>query len=384
MTRLLFTIFILLVNGATNASRAYENGFPADAGFFPIGVWMQSPANAAEFRSIGINTYVGVSGGVSDPALAEIAKQGMFVIASDGSRSFTGPGRRTIRAWLQPDEPDDAQPLASGKHGPCIPAAEVAGRTRSISRADPTRPVMINFGPGVADTLWVGRGSCLGDSKYYSEAIQGAGIISFDIYPISSDVGRVKGRLEYVARGTQSLVATIHPGQSVWAVIETSALDPLHQVTPKQLRAEVWLALIHGAKGIVYFCHEWQPGFREDAIFRHPATVEEAKKTDARISALARVLNSPSVPVHVSVSSKISIATMLKASGDDLYLFTVGMDSAAGSASISLSGVGEGVATVLDEDRRIRLVGGVLHDSFSAYGVHLYRISGVRPGPPAR
>ena len=357
------------------SAAGYENGFPADHHFFPIGVWLQSTRNAAEFADIGVNTYVGISGGASETGLEQLALHHMFAIATLDSFALNARGRPVIKGWIQPDEPDDAQPFSFGLHGPCIPAAEVERRTRAIARQDPTRPVMINFGPGVADSDWRGRGTCRGDLAYYDKAIQGAGIISFDIYPVASDIDHVKGKLQYVARGIQELVRRAHQGQSVWAIIESSALDSLHPVKPDQLRSEVWMALIHGANGIVYFAHEWKPAFREDALFRHSEIVNEARQIDARISNLATVLNSPTAVDAVVASSPIPIATMLKAGGHALYLFAVAMDDQPASVVFTIPGIRDAEAIVLDENRRVPVHDGILRDFFSGYRVHLYEIS---------
>lgn len=367
---------LIFLQAFTWSAAAYENGFPADNHFFPIGVWLQATRNVAEFADIGVNTYVGMSGGVSEAGLEQLAQHHMFAIATLDNVALNARGRHVIKGWIQPDEPDDAQPISFGLHGPCIPAAEVKQRTRAIASQDPTRPVMINFGPGVADTDWRGRGACRGDLAYYDKAIEGAGIISFDIYPVASDVDHVKGKLQYVARGIRELARRAHQGQSVWAIIETSALDPLHPVKPDQLRAEVWMALIHGASGIVYFSHEWKPAFREDAIFRHPDIVAEARRIDARISDLAPVLNNPLAVDAVITSSPAPIATMLKSDGHALYLFAVAMDDQPATVAFTVPGIRDAEAVVLDENRQIPMHDGILRDFFSGYRVHLYEISG--------
>jgi hypothetical protein len=100
--------------------------------------------------------------------------------------------------------------------------------------------------------------------KYYDVAVEDADILSFDVYPIASKIAQVKGKLEYVARGVSNLVQRSMPGQTVWNAIETTALDPNTPVTPAQVRAEVWMSLVHGSRGIVYFVHEFAPKFLED------------------------------------------------------------------------------------------------------------------------
>ena len=126
-------------------------------------------------------------------------------------------------------------------------------------------------------------------------------ILSFDIYPVASDTREVKGKLEYVARGVTRLKNLAVDGQSVWAAIETTALDPGHAVTPAQVRSEIWMAIIHGAQGIIYFVHEFVPTFREDAIFRHPDVVDEVATENRLIHSLASVLNSPNLDGAVTI-----------------------------------------------------------------------------------
>ncbi|HEV2302431.1 MAG TPA: hypothetical protein VGR91_12760 [Stellaceae bacterium] len=361
--------------GAAGAGPAYKNGFPSDRGFFPLGVWLQAPRNAAEYKAIGINTFVGISGGAGEAGLAALASEGMFAAAMQDGAVLHAPDNHVIRAWLQEDEPDNAQPIGLGLYGTCIPAREVVRRTRAIAMRDPTRPVMINFGRGVADPQWRGRGLCGGDMRYYDVAAEGAGLLSFDIYPVSATSERVRGKLQYVARGVRRLVRLAKPGQSVWAIIETTALVAGRPVRPDQLSAEVWMALIAGARGIVYFVHEWVGGFREDAIFRHPDIVAEAARLDRRITALAPVLNSPSIEGKVAVSSSSPIAVMAKAGGDALYLFAAAMRDRPVKPRFTIRGAGDGEAVVIGEGRKVKLGAGSFTDSFAGFGVHLYRIA---------
>ena len=65
-------------------------------------------------------------------------------------------------------------------------------------------------------------------------------------------------------------------------------------VTPESKGgAEVWMSLIYGSKGIVYFVHEWYPDFKEAGIFRHPEIVAEVNKTNNQIKELVRKQSFP-------------------------------------------------------------------------------------------
>jgi hypothetical protein len=271
---------LMIGNRAALADGTFRNGFPADTGFFPIGVWLQSPERAPRYQAMGINTIVGLYEGPTEAQLAELAKHGMFAIAEQNDIALGSVNGAVIKGWMQADEPDNAQPIGNGQYGPCIAVAEVARRSRTMKARDPTRPVLLNFGRGVADESWPGRGACTGDLDYYDAAIAGADILAFDIYPVASDTPHVRGRLEYVARGIANLKRRAAGGQAIWGVIETTAIEARQHVTPAELRAEIWMALIHGATGIVYFVHEWIGGFREDGIFRYPDTVAAVTKAN--------------------------------------------------------------------------------------------------------
>ena len=365
---------LLLVGHSVSVGELPVNGFPTDADFVPIGVWAQSPTRAANYKAIGINTFVGLHQGPTEAQLAALARQNMFAVAVQNDIGLKSLNRHVIKAWMQDDEPDNAQPLPSGGYGACIPAIEVARRTREMKIRDPTRPVMINFGQGVANEFWQGRGPCNGDQGYYDLAIQGADILSYDIYPVASRTPQVKGRLEYVARGVTNLVKRVADGQTVWMALETTALDPAHRPTPAQVRSEVWMALIHGATGIFYFVHEFEPKFREDAIFRYPDIVEEVTRTNQLIKSLSPALRSPSVSGAISVSSQVPIATMVKVYKDTTYIFAVAMQNSPSTARITVNDVHETSARVIGEARSVSIAQGSFEDQFEGYGVHLYQI----------
>jgi hypothetical protein len=296
----------------------------------------------------------------------------MFTVAEQNSIGLNSVNRHVIRAWLHSDEPDNAQPIGPGLYGTCIPATEVVRRSAEMKAHDPTRPIFIGFGQGIANEFWKGRGRCNGDLKYYDIAAEGADILSFDIYPVGSKIPQVKGKLEYVARGVTKLMKLAMPGQTVWNTIEASALDPERPATPAEVRSEAWMSLIHGSTGIIYFVHEFTPRLREDAIFGHPKVVEEVTQTNQLIRALAPVLNSPSV---IGKPSAVPIATMMKSYENVLYVFAVAMQNQVCSPRFTISQFRDGLVQVLGEDRSLNISNGSFEDSFVGYGVHIYRIS---------
>ncbi len=351
-----------------NSPYVWQNGPSASADFFPIGVWLQSPSNASKYKSLGINTFVGLYQGPTESQLSTLASNSLPVFAYQNSVGLTSSNRRIIKGWTQLDEPDNAQPNGQGGYGPCITTDELTSRYQSMKAADATRPVFLNFGKGVFETWWFGRGFCTGDTGYYRRAKNAADIFSYDVYPINEGHAPAD-----VAKGLDNLISWVGSDKIVWNFIEASKIANAAP-TPAQLKAEVWMSLVHGSQGIMYFVHEFNP-FREDGIFNHPDLVIAVTAVDAEITSLAPVLNSSTVAGDASVSSSGRIDIMVKNYGGDVYVFAVAMQGSSASATLMVPSVTSGTVEVIGEGRQLSLANHTFQDSFAGYGVHLYKIT---------
>ena len=358
----------------------WENGPPKDANFFPIAVWLQNPRNAGKYRQAGINTYVGLWRGPTEEQLAELKAAGMKVICHQNQVGLKHADDPTIIAWMHGDEPDNAQSLGKGKgYGPPILPQKIIDDYQKVQKKDPTRPVLLNLGQGVAWDGWYGRGVRTNHPEDYAEYVKGCDIASFDIYPAVHDKPQVAGNLWYVARGVQRLVQWTGGNKPVWNCIECTRIgNPKIKATPHQVRCEVWMSIIHGSMGLIYFVHEWQPTFNESALLSDPEMLAAVTAINRQIIGLAPVLNSPTVEGLASVLSDndaVPIAMMAKKHDETTYLFTVNMRGDRTSATIAVQNP-EGARTVevIGEDRTIQAQDGVFKDRFTGWDVHLYRI----------
>lgn len=370
------------VDAAEPAPRAFAKGFPRDAAFFPIGVWLQNPRNASIYKAFGFNTFVALWKGPTEAQLAQLAEQGMFAVAELSPAAMSLPHADVVRAWMQTDEPDNAQKLPVGGYGDCLQPDELMRRYDAIKATDPSRPVLLNFGQGVANPSWVGRGSTcarLDHDAYYSAASKAGDIVSFDIYPAAEErQSHVRGRIELVAAGVEKLHRWASPGAAVWSFIETTHIkSPEHRPTAAEVRAEVWMAIVHGARGIVYFVHEWKPTFREDGMFRYPEIARAVGETNAFIARLAPAINAGK-PVDVRVAAATRIATLAREHEGRLYVIAVNMERKPAEARLHLPHAAAGPAVVLGEDRFVAAGGDGIADRFEPFGVHVYRLD-VRP-----
>ncbi|MCB1126161.1 MAG: hypothetical protein KDM81_06680 [Verrucomicrobiae bacterium] len=350
-----------------------------------MAVWLQSPARAAAYRAAGINTYVGLWRGPTEPQLAELKSAGMKVICDQNEVGLAHRQDPTIIGWMHGDEPDNAQAQPGGNgYGPPIPPARIIEDYARIRAADPTRPVLLNLGQGVAWDGWHGRGVRTHHPEDYPEYVKGGDLVSFDIYPACHSHPEVAGNLWYVAEGVKRLVTWGGNDRVTWNCIECTRIsNPTTKATPEQVRAEVWMALIHGSRGIIYFVHEWQPRFNEAALLADPPMLAEVTRINRRIAELAPVLNGPTLLDRVRVTTDdpaVPVAVMAKEHAGALYLFTVAMRDGSTVATLKVPGqTGKERVTVLGEDRELMLQDGRLVDHFAPWQVHLYRLDAGRP-----
>jgi hypothetical protein len=358
----------------------WKNGPSPAADFFPIAVWLQSPSRAGQYRDAGFNTYVGLWKGPTEEQLAGLAAAGMKVICAQNAVGLKHRDSPIIIGWMHGDEPDNAQSLGQGRgYGPPIPPEQIVRDYERLREADPTRPVLLNLGQGVAWDRWHGRGVRTNHPEDYPEYVQGGDIVSFDIYPVVHDKPEVAGKLWYVARGVERLVDWTGGEKVVWNCLECTRIgNPKAKATPHQVRAEAWMSLIHGSMGLIYFVHEWQPRFNEAALLSDPEMLAAVTRLNRQITRLASVLNTPTLREGLRVTtepSTVPVAAMVKRASGVLHVFAVAMRETATTATFTLPDLkGRHAIEVLEENRSLTVSDGVFQDRFEPWDVHLYRL----------
>ena len=285
----------------------------------------------------------------------------------------------TIIGWMHGDEPDNAQALKDGKgYGPPILPSKIVEEYEAIKENDPTRPVLLNLGQGVAWDNYIGRGVRRNHPEDYPEYVKGCDIASFDIYPAVHRNPDIAGKLWYVGQGVERLIEWSKP-RNVWNCLECTRISNIdRKPTPHEVRCEAWMSIIHGSRGLIYFIHQFKPVFREAALLDDPEMLQAITTLNRQITDLAPVINSPTIPNAMTVTTtpeNVPIATMLKRYGDATYLFAVGMRNKKVSASFQIHEVtGQHKLNVIDEDRNLTTHDGTFEDSFNPWDVHLYRL----------
>ena len=371
------------VAGPATPRAAWKHGPPAGPSFFPLAVWLQSTDKATAYRAAGINLYIGLWQGPTTEKLAQLTAAGMPVFVEQTPAALAFKANPIIVGWTHQDEPDNAQaipaPAGGGTtYGPCVPPAKIVAEYKQMHDADPTRPILLNLGEGVSNDAWIGRGTgaSLADYPTY---VQGADIASFDVYPVAAGLPPRNGDLlGYVPQGVDRLTQWTGGAKPVWNCIECTRIGGDVRPTPAQVRSEVWRALIHGSRGLIYFVHQFKPAFDEHALLDDPEMLAAVTAINKQIQDLAPVLNSPSVSDGTKAACSPeddSLDVMVKQSGGARYLFVAETHGKDARGSFTVPGAAKAAsAEAMGEGRRLPVQSGRFTDAFAPYAVHVYRL----------
>ena len=274
-----FILLAVVADGASqttaesskNPYSAWKHGIPADADFFPIAVWLQDPAQRRDgTRRAGINLYVGLWQGPTEEQLGRTrrSRHAGDLRAERGRPQAQGrPDHRRLDARRRARQ----RPVARAEGRGTVRRSRRRRSSRIIARSArpiPTRPVMLNLGQGVAWDDWYGRGVRRNHPEDYPEYLKGCDIVSFDIYPACHENKAIAGKLWYRGRRGRSAAAMDRrpQGWSGTASRCTRINNPDRQGHAQQVRAEVWMSLIHGSRGLIYFVHQFKPKFIEAGL----------------------------------------------------------------------------------------------------------------------
>jgi hypothetical protein len=172
-------------------------------------------------------------------------------------------------------------------------------------------------------------------------------------------------------------------------------------VTGAMLRAEVWAAVIHGARGIVYFpqvvapdgfdwdghCgtrteyawYDFRACYPNDPTYTRPTDVQGVHAAivavNAQLNALSPVLVTDYDPSGIAATAPAPLEVGWRIAPDGTrWIFAVNSSSTPlVGAKITLTGV-SGSAAVFGENRSEPIVGGAITDDFDAWGVHIYSV----------
>ena len=234
----------------------------ADA-FFPIGLYDVPEAALQRIAQAGFNLVL--NGGKDARYLDRAGAAGLRVIPYirlDRMREEVerAGARRALYAWYLFDEPD-LNRMAPEEY------ARLAAKLRKLDRR---RPIYLTvFSP-----------------RRYDDFVSECDVFAPNPYPIRR-VEPEANELRHVGLAVD-LARQAAGSRPVWAILQTFWAEPWwpRNPTPAELRAMVFMALNHGADGIVYF--SYKSGDR--AITEHAELFEEIERINGRLRALRGAL----------------------------------------------------------------------------------------------
>ncbi len=387
------------IDGGVDYYEQFEQSLPSSPDYFPLGVWFESVRNTgdtAQDRSVGLNTYVELT---ADSDLSVARDAGMFALPS-----FEAP---EANGFMVTDEPDmwagpGSAPWTGNDPGKdiCVPVDALCGFTvmeTLLQRAPPGVPTYVNYGKGVA--FW-------NSDEDAARFVNYTDIVSADTYwftdpnicgPIEGGRGpgedgeemsvadcRLAANYGWTVQRVRDLVSP-EGSKPVWNFVEVGhpfEADSSPTITGEQIRAAVWAGIIHGARGVIYFNHNFGGDCFSQHVLRDAcgdAVRPAVTAVNAQITELAPVLNAPFVEGMVTVQGPADVAVKLH---DDTFTLIAGStDPASHEVTFTSKCTTADTATVLGEDRTLPVVEGAFTDTFvDGNAVHLYRLDGTTCG----
>ncbi|MDX6510963.1 MAG: hypothetical protein QOE36_467, partial [Gaiellaceae bacterium] len=205
-----------------------------------------------------------------------------------------------------------------------------------------------------ADPLPAGRG-------IYPMLISRADVIGFDLYPLQVWCRRDALRAVYES---QLQLVGLAKGKPTFQWIEAGAMNqcgarPELDPTPATVRAETWLAIAGGARGIGFFPDWFQPPIARAV---RGISDEIASLTPALLTSATPVTVAPATPLAVG-ARKLNGAT---------YVIGVNPTPRATSGTIRVPGLRATSVRVYGESRTVGVRNGAFSDRFAGLALHVY------------
>lgn len=341
------------VNATARASATSRGLVVSTSRFFPLMLIDQcTPQDVARGKALGINLVLNGScpGLAPDAQLALLRGSGLAVLPI-GARRTRGPG---LVGWTYPDEPDN---------NGWTPA--------SLAKADP-------YDRGNADGLVTflttsGRffqrapfGSAQVPLSRYAGFAAMADMAGFDLHPLNacqSDLTSV-----YDAQRAFVKLAGSTP---TFQWIETGPIRPTYcggfAMTPDELVAEVWLAVIGGARGVGYFTHAWTPAHNSLAL--SPPMATAITRTNVLLASVKPGLLGKTIESDVDSPA---VKVVARSGGGSTYVFAINAMRSPNKAGIRVPQLRDGLATVVGERRTVVVKHHRLIDHFGGLQVNVY------------
>jgi len=321
-------------------SKLYVDGQP----FFPRMVYAQCDWAYQYSLAAGVNLYMGTGCGSSWQQLELLRARAVSAIPA--AHKDVIDGRGTV-GWYHPDEADLYMPPEA------LPFHPPWQRTKRVTFLT------------LSGRVYSGSALPPGASRaVYPRFIARADMIGFDLYPLQ--VWCRRDALGAVYHAQRELAALAGP-RATFQWIEAgrmefcggrASLDP----TPATVRAETWLAIAGGARGVGWFPDHWQPPIAKAVT---QVSTEISALAPALLTREVAVLTSPSSPVKAG-ARRLNGAT---------YVIAVNSSLRTVTARLKVPQLRGRRATVFGGQRSVPVRNGTIVDRFGPLAARVYVVA---------
>jgi hypothetical protein len=325
-------------SATTRPTALLLNGQP----FFPRMVWKQCRPYDASLAA-GVNVFMGAACG-NGGDLVNSLRGRAYAIVSVQERRVHGRG---LIGWHQPDEPDLGDPRGGVLE---VPPSRETGRVTFMTLNNHFFSAS-SPGPG-------GR-------EVYPGLIARAEMVGFDLYPLQSWCRRDAYQAVFEAQHELALLAQ---GKPTFQWIEAARMERCRgfDPTPATVRAEAWLAIAGGARGLGWFPFYWKP-----------EVAAEIARISKETASLAPALLADELPVVADSASPVKVGA--RTLNGATYVIAVNSTTRPATASFTVPGLRALSVRDVTSGRVLPVGAGRISDTFSPLGVRIY----VAPPPVA-
>jgi hypothetical protein len=324
---------------AAAAGVTFERGYAAVDGrpFFPIGVYTYrlDRATLDELKGMGFNTVVA---GFEPDQLPLIHEARMKAICVDGPEwRAAAPNHPALLGWYLMDEPEG---------GKTVP--EVLAAYRRLKRADPSHPV------GLVHSMFEAI-SIFRDCADFTMP---------DVYPVTAERD---APLASVARYVDEARRVHGEGWPCWPFIQAFGGPDTDGgkwalPTPREVRCMTFLAVAHGATGVLYFSH-WPQGGE---------TWRSLAGLNRDLTRVVPWLVAADGEEVGAASSRAEVHLRVRRVGGDYLVIAVNDSREAVRAGLRVDGLGATALHGGDAGSRVTPVAGAWEEAFEPLGVKLF------------
>jgi hypothetical protein len=311
-----------------NASIRNGNVSVDGAPFFPLLTWQECPARWEPELKQGISLFAG-NPCTGLPSLLTTLAGRAFATGTTDDTQTAG-----VIGWFQPDEAD-----GRGLDGAALPS---------------TVPEGLRF-LTLTNHFWSGAAPLPQGKGIYPGLIEKADVVGFDLYPLQEFCR--PDLLPTVFDAQRELVA-LAPGKPTFQWIEVRRMKCPNEITPATIRAESWLSIAGGARGLGFFPGDWG-----NEVGNSIAGIA------ARVRQLGPALFRPPLPVEAD-------APLVRASARELNgaLYVIAVNAGLTSARVRLTqpALSDRSVRVAGADVTLVAHNGALEDVLPPLGVRIY------------